>query len=390
MDNVNKVISLLLRTEDNLLQVNDDDELYCDLQLANGIAPTDTFPVGVTTGIVNASDGWEQNGLLLHYETTSGAYAQWLYGADGKLYFDGGTGVFRQVYYGDDIGNALLTIQKNGTTVATFSANATSNVTANITVPTALSDLTNDLVNDGNLTIKRNHTTIAEFSANDATNVIADVAVPDVINNTTTIDSSNALSAAMGKELQDQINNLNAVGRFLSIWDCTTGLPQTSPTTLPYTYKTGDYYIIGTVSTATPPVNYKPTGSQYTGVASTTTETVSVSVGNMYVYDGTTWILQLSGGQSFPIDNVLSPTSTNAVENRVVTNALAGKIAKVTSPTTDNLASLTATGEVADAGIAKTAVELSANKETGSTLTDSTDKYPSSHTVLEAIGGIVS
>ena len=42
------------------------------------------------------------------------------------------------------VNNATLTIQKNGTTVKTFTANASSNVTANITVPTAVSDLTND------------------------------------------------------------------------------------------------------------------------------------------------------------------------------------------------------------------------------------------------------
>jgi len=42
------------------------------------------------------------------------------------------------------VNNATLTIQKNSTNVATFTANASSNVTANITVPTATSDLTND------------------------------------------------------------------------------------------------------------------------------------------------------------------------------------------------------------------------------------------------------
>lgn len=42
------------------------------------------------------------------------------------------------------VNNATLTIQKNGTTVKTFTANANSNVTANITVPTKTSDLTND------------------------------------------------------------------------------------------------------------------------------------------------------------------------------------------------------------------------------------------------------
>ena len=42
------------------------------------------------------------------------------------------------------VNNATLTIQKNSTNVATFTANAASNVTANISVPTATSDLTND------------------------------------------------------------------------------------------------------------------------------------------------------------------------------------------------------------------------------------------------------
>lgn len=42
------------------------------------------------------------------------------------------------------VNNATLTIQKNGTTVETFTANASSDVTANITVPTKISDLTND------------------------------------------------------------------------------------------------------------------------------------------------------------------------------------------------------------------------------------------------------
>jgi len=45
-----------------------------------------------------------------------------------------------------DINNATLTIQKNGTTVNTFTANASSNVTANITVPTKISDLTNGAI----------------------------------------------------------------------------------------------------------------------------------------------------------------------------------------------------------------------------------------------------
>lgn len=42
------------------------------------------------------------------------------------------------------VNNGTLTIQKNGTTVGTFTANDTNNVTANISVPTSISDLTDD------------------------------------------------------------------------------------------------------------------------------------------------------------------------------------------------------------------------------------------------------
>ena len=43
------------------------------------------------------------------------------------------------------VNDGILTIQKNGTTVATFTANSTQNVAADISVPTKVSDLTNDL-----------------------------------------------------------------------------------------------------------------------------------------------------------------------------------------------------------------------------------------------------
>lgn len=42
------------------------------------------------------------------------------------------------------VNNGTLTIQKNGTNVATFGANQSANATANITVPTKVSELTND------------------------------------------------------------------------------------------------------------------------------------------------------------------------------------------------------------------------------------------------------
>ena len=77
------------------------------------------------------------------------------------------------------VNNGTLTIQKNGTTVKTFTANSSSNVTANITVPTKVSELTNDsnyattsqlpTVNNGKLTIKVEGTEKGSFTANQST-----------------------------------------------------------------------------------------------------------------------------------------------------------------------------------------------------------------------------
>ena len=67
------------------------------------------------------------------------------------------------------VNNGTLTIQKNGTKVATFTANQSGNVTANITVPT---------VNNGKLTIQKNGTNVATFTANQSGNVTANITVP--------------------------------------------------------------------------------------------------------------------------------------------------------------------------------------------------------------------
>ena len=128
------------------------------------------------------------------------------------------------------VNDATLTIQKNGTNVATFTANSSTAATANITVPTDTSDLTNnagfitssslptktsDLTNDGSdgsstyveaddlasvatsgsyndlsnkptiptvndatLTIQKNGTNVQTFTANQSTNATANITVP--------------------------------------------------------------------------------------------------------------------------------------------------------------------------------------------------------------------
>ena len=102
--------------------------------------------------------------------------------------------------------DGTLTIQKNGATVGTFSANQATNETVNIEVPTKTSDLTNDsnfvpstdlatvatsgsyndltdtpaipTVNNATLTIQRNGTNVQTFTANQSTNATANITVP--------------------------------------------------------------------------------------------------------------------------------------------------------------------------------------------------------------------
>jgi hypothetical protein len=77
--------------------------------------------------------------------------------------------------------DGTLTIQKNGDTVGTFSANQATDETIDIEVPD---------VNNGTLTIQKNGDTVGTFSANQATDETINIEVPDVNNGTLTIQQN--------------------------------------------------------------------------------------------------------------------------------------------------------------------------------------------------------
>lgn len=81
-----KVINLILREENNLLNVNNNNELYCDLQLANWLKPTDTIPVWVTTGRVLSWDGRPVTWTLVCSKTTSWDVTMYLYWDNWAIY----------------------------------------------------------------------------------------------------------------------------------------------------------------------------------------------------------------------------------------------------------------------------------------------------------------
>ena len=108
--------------------------------------------------------------------------------------------------------------------------------------------------------------------------------------------------------LQDQIDTLSARGRFLSLWDATTGLPESTPQINPYIYKTGDYFIVDKVGE----VNYRPTGTEYViGQASTEVETEELATDDVYYFDGVTWHLQINHGKTVSFANLAGSPDDN-------------------------------------------------------------------------------
>ena len=152
-----------------------------------------------------------------------------------------------------------------------------------------------------------------------------DITVPWVIDNLYSTSVSDALSARQGKVLYDYLQNIASRWRYLSNWNCATGLAMTNPEENPYEYKAWDYYTVSDVA-ALWGTNYRPDGSEYIiWQASTVVETEDVSVSDLYLYDGTNWLLLSNSGRAIAVDSSLSTTSTNPVENRVITNALNNK-----------------------------------------------------------------
>ena len=143
--------------------------------------------------------------------------------------------------------------------------------------------------------------------------------IPWVVDSLDSISSTDALSANMGRTLQDQINSLSWTWKFLSTWNCTTWLPGTNPQEDPYTYKVWDYYVVS----ATGSTNYRPHWGTYTQWApSTAVELENVWINDKYYFDWANWVRIPDTAIQIWIDSALSTTSTNAVENRAIATAI--------------------------------------------------------------------
>lgn len=76
--------------------------------------------------------------------------------------------------------------------------------------------------------------------------------------------------------------------------------------------------------------NYKPDGATYTG-ASTTLATDDVQVSDMWFYDGEHWVYLENHERSIAVDDEMSATSENPVQNKVITATLADYQLKLTA-----------------------------------------------------------
>lgn len=140
-------------------------------------------------------------------------------------------------------------------------------------------------------------------------------------------------------------------GRFLALWNCATGLSESNPPYSPYEYKTGDYFIVGTVSIATPAVNYKPDGTSYIiGTPSTTVETNEVAVDDTYFFDGTTWKLQSNSNKTVTFSNIAGDIYDNASATTAL-NAKQNTLVSGTNIKTINSTSLLGSGNISITGL---------------------------------------
>lgn len=228
----NKVISLRLRDENNLIIWDEgDNEIYVDLQLPDELQPTDAFPVWVTTGRVIVDNGWDLAWTIICAKTTSGDSIKLLYADNWTLWIDNGTWIFKQIYLKWDVDTII-------------------------------------------------------------------------------------------QALQNQIDVLMGLWKFLSIWNCSTWEPESFPLNIPYQYSTWDWYLVWVVDNT---VNYKPDWSSFTGVASTVVETDAPEINDVYIYDWTTWMRQANswiwGWTTFaqiiglPTDNTNLAAALNAKQD---------------------------------------------------------------------------
>ena len=159
------------------------------------------FLVYFSSGVVSESSSLRRDGLsvrCLRDAETSAATIN-LHDSLAEVAFTGDYYSLENRPTIPTVNNATLTIQQNGTSVGTFTANQSTNQTVNITTPT---------VNDATLTIQQNGTNVGTFTANQSTNQTVNIAAPTLEQVQAMINTAVSSLQQQVDSLQDELSNL--------------------------------------------------------------------------------------------------------------------------------------------------------------------------------------
>ena len=116
---------------------------------------------------------------------------------------------------GGGANDGTLTIQKNGTTVGTFSANQATDETIDITVPD---------VNNGTLTIQQNGTTVDTFTANSSSDKTVNIQCVDLTNNQTVAGNKEFTGTTTAHDLVPSATDTYNCGTSTNKWKSINGI----------------------------------------------------------------------------------------------------------------------------------------------------------------------
>lgn len=138
---------------------------------------------------------------------------------------------------------------------------------------------------------------------------------------------TNNTDAVTKKYVDDKYADLMAMWKFLSLWNCATWQPISFPLDTPYTYHTGDYFMVEILATGGND-NLMPNGSSYTWSASQTPDTTNeVKKWDFYIYD---WTVRLYASNHWK-DVSFSNIAWQPTDNTNLAAALVDKQDKLVS-----------------------------------------------------------
>lgn len=171
----------------------------------------------------------------------------------------------------------------------------------------------------------------------------------NVVDDVATISTIYPLSAKQGKLLSDRIDNLESVGRFLSVLNCASGTVSSQPSGSvgdTYNYKVGDYYRVGTGGSYEPKPTDVYTIDGTSGSSNFQSGTTTYEVGDIIYCSNintsahtSTWVKQGSSGggkvQDVQVDGTTIVASGTGVANITANNLPNLPASKITSGTLD-------------------------------------------------------